>query len=51
MSPAVQCVMGLSIQYLFVHTVLAMDRTDNQFTCNAHLDVRKILETACTLLT
>ena len=50
-SLALQCVMGLSIQYFVVYTVLAMDRTDNQFTSNAHLGVRKILETACTLLT
>ena len=43
--------MGLSIQYFVVYTVLAMDRTDNQFTSNAHIGVRKILENACNLLT
>ena len=43
--------MGLSMQYFAIYTLLAIDQTDDQLTSNAHLGVRKILETACTLLT
>ena len=39
------------MQYFVVYTVLAMNLTDDQLTSNAHLGVRKILETVCTLLT
>ena len=50
-SPALQCVMGWNMQYLVSYTVLAIDRTGNQFTNNAHLGVQKIVETACTTVT
>jgi hypothetical protein len=50
-SPALQCVMGLSMQYFIIYTVLALVRTTNQFTNNAHVGVQKILETACTTVT
>ena len=50
-SPALQCVMGLSMQYFIIYTVLAIIRTGNQFTNNAHLGAQKILETACTTVT
>ena len=43
--------MGLSMQYFVIYTLLAIDRTDNQFTNNAHLGVQKILEAAYTIVT
>ena len=43
--------MGLSMQYFLIYTLLAIDRTDNQSTNNAHLGVQKILETASTIAT
>merc|ERR1719298_86267 len=50
-SPALQCVLGLSMQYFIIYTVLALVRTTNQFTNNAHVGVQKILETACSTVT
>ena len=50
-SPGLQCVMGWSMQYPASCTVLAIDRTGNQVTNNAHLGVQNILETACTTVT
>merc|ERR1719191_2353912 len=50
-SPAVQCVINLSIQYFVVYTLLAFMRTFNQFTGNSLLGMQKILETACTTVT
>jgi hypothetical protein len=50
-SPAVQCVINLSIQYFVVYTLLAFMRTFNQFTGNSMLGMQKILETACTTVT
>merc|ERR1719375_2385895 len=50
-SPALQCVIGLSMQYFIIYTLLAVVRTSNQFTNNAHVGVQKILETACTTVT
>ena len=50
-SPTLQCVMGLNMHHLASYTVLAIDRTGNQFTNNAHRGVQKILETACTTMT
>merc|ERR1719313_1571535 len=39
------------MQYFIIYTVLALVRTTNQFTNNAHLGVQKILETASTTVT
>merc|ERR1719213_523934 len=50
-SPTLQCVMGSSMQYFIIYTLLAVMRTSNQFTNNAHIGVQKILETACTTVT
>jgi len=50
-SPALQCVINLSIQYFVVYTLLALMRTFNQFTMNSMLGFQKILETACTTVT
>merc|ERR1719238_1371463 len=50
-SPTLQCVMGLSMQYFIIYTLLAVMRTSNQFTNNAHIGVQKILEVACTTVT
>jgi hypothetical protein len=50
-SPAVQCVINLAIQYFVVYTLLAFMRTFNQFTGNSFLGMQKILETACTTVT
>jgi hypothetical protein len=50
-SPAVQCVINLSIQFFVVYTMLAFMRTFNQFTGNSMLGMQKILETACTTVT
>merc|ERR1719230_946649 len=50
-SPAVQCVINLSIQYFVIYTLLAFMRTFNQFTRNSLLGMQKILETACTTVT
>ena len=43
-----RCVMSLSILHSIIYMSLAIARTDNQFTNNAHLGVQEILETACT---
>ena len=43
--------MVLSMQYFLIHTLLAIDQSDNQLTSNAHLGMQKILETACTIAT
>ena len=40
-SPAQQCVMGLGLQ-CFIYPVMAIVRSDNQFTNNAHLGAQKI---------
>ena len=50
-SPALQGVMGLNMQYFVIYTLLAIDQTGNQFTNNAHLGMHNILETACTTVT
>merc|ERR1719161_955004 len=50
-SPALQCVINLSIQYFVVYTLLAFMRTFNQFTSNSMLGMQKIMETACTTVT
>jgi len=50
-SPAVQCVISLSIQYFVIYTLLALARTFNQFTGNSLIGVQKIAETACTTVT
>jgi len=50
-SPAVQCVINLSIQYFVLYTLLAFMRTFNQFTGNSMIGMSKILETGCTTVT
>merc|ERR1719159_1067446 len=50
-SPALQCVINLSIQYFVVYTLLAFMRTFVQFTGSSLLGMQKILETACTTVT
>ena len=47
-SPAFPCVMGLSMQYFIIYTVLALARTTNQLTNNFRVDVQTVFETACT---
>merc|ERR1719265_376054 len=50
-SPTVQCVINLSIQYFVIYTLLAFMRTFNQFTGNSLLGMQKILETSATTVT
>lgn len=50
-SPALQCVMNLSIQFFVIYTLLAFMRTFNQFTNNSFLGMQKICETAATTVT
>merc|ERR1719272_1122038 len=50
-SPALESVMSLAMQYFIVYTVLAIVRTGNQFSGDAMLGVQKILETACATVT
>ena len=50
-SPALQCVLGASMQYFIIYTVSGLERTTNQSTNNAHVGVQKILETACATVT
>jgi hypothetical protein len=50
-SPALQCVMSLGIQYFLIYTCLAIVRTANEFDGFAFIGVQKILETACTTVT
>ena len=50
-SPTLQCVMGLTMQYFIIYTCLAIVRTVNEFDAFAFIGVQKILETACTTVT
>lgn len=50
-SPTLQCVMNLSLQYFVVYTLLALIRTANQFNGHRWLGHQKVLETACTTVT
>merc|ERR1719321_545164 len=50
-SPTLQCVMGLTMQYFVIYTCLAIVRTVNEFDAFAFIGVQKILETACTTVT
>eukprot|EP00746_Dinoflagellata_sp_MGD_P165433 gnl/MRDRNA2_/MRDRNA2_94704_c0_seq1.p1 gnl/MRDRNA2_/MRDRNA2_94704_c0~~gnl/MRDRNA2_/MRDRNA2_94704_c0_seq1.p1 ORF type:complete len:626 (+),score=106.38 gnl/MRDRNA2_/MRDRNA2_94704_c0_seq1:142-2019(+) len=50
-SPTLQCVMNLALQYFVVYTLLALIRTVNQFNGHAWLGHQKVLETACTTVT
>jgi len=50
-SPTLQCVINLSLQYFLVYTVLAVLRTINQFTSGALFGLQKICETCCTTVT
>lgn len=50
-SPALQCVINLTIQYFVIYTLLAFMRTFNQFTGNSLLGMQKICETAATTVT
>merc|ERR1719201_193801 len=50
-SPTLQCVMGLTMQYFIIYTCLAIVRTVNEFDGFVFLGVQKIMETACTTVT
>jgi len=50
-SPALQCVINLSMQYFIVYTLLAIIRTANQFTGHSMLGMQKVMETAATTVT
>jgi len=50
-SPTLQCVMSLGIQYFVIYTCLAIIRTANEFDGFAFIGVQKVLETACTTVT
>merc|ERR1719301_9144 len=50
-SPTLQCVMSLGIQYFVIYTCLAIVRTANEFDGFAFIGVQKVLETACTTVT
>merc|ERR1719284_882507 len=50
-SPTLQCLMSLSMQYFMIYTFLAVVRTANQFDGFAFVGVQKILETASTTVT
>ena len=45
-SPTLQCVMGLTMQYFIIYTCLAIIRTVNEFDAFAFIGIQKILETA-----
>merc|ERR1719310_1677918 len=50
-SPTLQCVMNLSLQYFILYTVLALVRTANQFTGFKYVGIQKIIETGCSTVT
>jgi hypothetical protein len=50
-SPTLQCVINLALQYFLVYTALAVLRTVNQFTGGAVFNLQKICETCCTTVT
>jgi hypothetical protein len=50
-SPTLQCVMNLALQYFLVYTILAIIRTVNNFTAQSYLGVQKIFETAAATVT
>merc|ERR1719387_881289 len=50
-TPALQCVISLAIQYFVIYTLLAVIRTANQFTGHSMIGLQKILETACSTVT
>merc|ERR1719326_1866142 len=50
-SPTVQCVISLSIQYFCIYTALAILRTMNEFTSGGFFGVQKICEVACSTVT
>jgi len=50
-SPTLQCVISLSVQYFVVYTALAVLRTMNEFTDGSVLGMQKICEVACTTVT
>jgi len=50
-SPTLQCVINLALQYFLVYTSLAILRTVNQFTGGSVFGLQKICETCCTTVT
>merc|ERR1719158_934311 len=50
-SPTLQCVINLALQYFLVYTALAVLRTVNQFTGGKVFGLQKICETCCTTVT
>jgi len=50
-SPTLQCVMSLSIQYFCVYTALAILRTMNEFSSGGFRGPQAICEVACTTVT
>merc|ERR1719178_644915 len=50
-SPTLQCVVSLSIQFFCIYTALAILRTMNEFTNNGFISAQKIIEVACTTVT
>ena len=50
-SPTLNCVVSLSIQYFCIYTALAIIRTLNEFTSNGFIGAQKICEVACSTVT
>merc|ERR1719453_330629 len=50
-SPTLQCLISLALQYFLVYTALAVIRTFNQFSGGSMFGMQKIIETACTTVT
>jgi len=50
-SPTLQCVMNLSLQYFLIYTMLAIVRTVNNFTAQGYIGIQNILNTAATTVT
>merc|ERR1719191_1324696 len=50
-SPTLNCVVSLSIQYFCIYTALAIIRTMNEFTSNGFIGAQKICEVACSTVT
>merc|ERR1719165_59125 len=50
-SPTLQCVISLALQYFVVYTALALFRTMNEFTDGAFMGLQKVMEVACTTVT
>merc|ERR1719421_2832155 len=50
-SPTLQCLISLALQYFVVYTALAVVRTINQFSGGSMFGIQKIIESACTTVT